>query len=173
MTWQILLSRIRMPLVAASLVFLFVGGSVGVPGSLRLAIVVAVYVVALRAGTLRRDPIVMRAPIVGRWRAMNSPATKVPSHGLQAYGQSYAIDVVHEPHEGSRPKFGWWPLTRRATSFPGFGQPVLAAADGGVIGTHGWERDHWSATRGRRCSTWWSRASCASSPGRHASSATM
>lgn len=32
-----------------------------------------------------------------RRQAINSPATRVPSHGIQAYGQTYAVDLVHEP----------------------------------------------------------------------------
>lgn len=93
---------------------------------------------------IRPEPIVVCSPVLGRWRAMNSPATRVPSHGVHAYAQTYAIDLLHEPAASNRPPFGWWPLARRSDAFPGFGQPVLAAADGVVIAAHDGERDHLS-----------------------------
>lgn len=37
--------------------------------------------------------------------ALNSPATKVPSHGIKAYGQIYAIDILH-PSPPPRPRSG-------------------------------------------------------------------
>lgn len=146
MRWQLLLSRIRIPLLVLALLAVFASGRVGdfrvpLPAALGLLIVV---VLALRAGTVRREPITVQAPIRGRWLAINSPATRVPSHGIQVYGQAYAIDVVHEPEGEERPKFGWWPLARRPTDFPGFGQPVFGAAGGVVVRVHGRERDHWS-----------------------------
>lgn len=90
------------------------------------------------------DPIVVRAPVSGRWRALNSPATRIPSHVVHAYGQTYAIDVVGEPAAAVRPRFGWLPVARRPAAFPGFGRPVLAAADGEVVDIYDRERDHWS-----------------------------
>jgi hypothetical protein len=41
--------------------------------------------------------------VAGRWLALNGPAGKVPSHGPHAYGQTYAIDLVHEPVDGPVP----------------------------------------------------------------------
>src|SRR5699024_4941624 len=115
------------------------------PGLAVFAVGMALY---LRIGTVRREPIGVAAPVTGRWLPVNSPATRVPSHGLHAYGQTYAIDLVYEPADGSRPGFGWWPIARRPPDFPGFGLPVLAPADGRVVRTHGWERDHWSRNSG-------------------------
>jgi hypothetical protein len=96
-------------------------------------------------GALARDPIQVSSPVRGRWIAINGPADKVPSHGTHAYGQTYAIDLVHEPEDG-RP----WkavhrrPLARRPEEFAAFGRPVFAPADGIVVRTHQRERDHWS-----------------------------
>jgi murein DD-endopeptidase MepM/ murein hydrolase activator NlpD len=70
----------------------------------------------------------------------------VPSHHLHAYGQTYAIDLVNDPAGGRRPGLAWWPLARRPSDFPGFGQPVLAPADATVVRAHDAERDHWSRT---------------------------
>lgn len=93
----------------------------------------------------RREPVVVEVPVRGRWIAINSPADKVPSHGVHSTGQTYAIDLVHWPDPGTV----WtpvhrWPLMRRPEDFPGFGQPVLAPADGRVVRTSNSWRDHWS-----------------------------
>ena len=95
-----------------------------------------------RVGTVRRPPVEVAAPVAGRWQAINSPADKVPSHGLHAYGQTYAIDLVHEPVGGNRPEFGTGPSFRPPEDFPAFGQPILAPAGGVVVRAHGRERDH-------------------------------
>lgn len=83
----------------------------------------------------------VRAPVQGRWTGMNSPASKVPSHGVRAYGQAYAIDLVHEPADGERPGFGGEAM-RASKAYPAFGQPVLAMIDGTVVRASGWRRDH-------------------------------
>lgn len=90
------------------------------------------------------EPTEVATPIVGHWMALNSPADQVPSHGTHAYGQAYAIDLVHEPAEGGRPPFGWWPVARRPEKFPAFEQPIMAASDGVIVSAHDRDRDHWS-----------------------------
>ena len=147
----ILLSRIRLPAMAAFLGVVI--ASRFVPGLLQgwVAWLVGLALLAalLRAGTLRREPVAVRPPVQGPWRALNSPASRVPSHGVQGYGQAYAIDLVYDPvgpAQPRRPGFAWWPLARRAQDFPAFGQPVFAPADGVVVRTHESERDHWSRT---------------------------
>lgn len=91
-------------------------------------------------------PVAVAPPVAGRWSALNSPADKVPSHGVHAYGQTYAIDILRVPGEGERPRpaFGWWPPVRRSTAFPAFGQPVLAVADATVVRVRDGRRDHLS-----------------------------
>ena len=81
-------------------------------------------------------------PVRGRWRALNSPADRVPSHGTHAYGQTYAIDLVHEPKDGTRPR-GY----RRPEEFPGFGKEILAPGDGCVVSVRDRAFDHRSRTR--------------------------
>ncbi|GAA4236669.1 murein DD-endopeptidase MepM/ murein hydrolase activator NlpD [Streptosporangium album] len=83
-------------------------------------------------------------PVTGRWSALNSPADKVPSHGTHGYGQSYAIDIVAEPEDQARPRFGWWPVVRRNRDFPAFGAPLLAVADATVVRATDRHRDHLS-----------------------------
>ncbi|WP_405700184.1 M23 family metallopeptidase [Streptomyces sp. NBC_01383] len=103
-----------------------------------------------------RPAVEVEPPVTGRWTALNSPADKVPSHGVHAYGQTYAIDIVAEPgaeseagSEGepvpARPKFrSLWPVARRNHHFPAFGAPLLAVADGTVVHASHGSRDHLS-----------------------------
>jgi hypothetical protein len=147
----ITLARLRMPavLVLAGLLVAdgfwhFLPG--GWPGWAFSAGFIAALLVLLRVGTLRREPVVVQPPVTGRWLAINSPASRVPSHGLQAYGQTYAIDLIFDPLAPGRPGMSLWPLARRPAEFPGFGQPVLAPADGVVVRAHSARRDHWSRT---------------------------
>ena len=128
------------------------GPAAGVPGGVLLAAAV----LALSAEALRwylgREghrgpepaPTEVAPPVTGRWHALNSPADKVPSHGTRAYGQAYAIDIVHEPEDRPRPAFGWWPLVRRNGDFPAFGEPVLAVADATVVRARDGRRDRLS-----------------------------
>ncbi|MCX4586314.1 murein hydrolase activator EnvC [Streptomyces sp. NBC_01481] len=92
------------------------------------------------------EAVEVAVPVTGRWKALNSPADKVPSHGTRAYGQAYAIDIVAEPGAGARPRFGWWPLARRSEAFPAFGADVLAVADATVVHADDRQRDHLSRT---------------------------
>jgi hypothetical protein len=99
-----------------------------------------------RVGTLHAEPLVVRPPVVARWVPVNSPGTRVPSHGLHAWARRNAIDLIHTPNGSYRPKFGWRPLSRPADSFVSFGQPVVAPASGTVVGTYDKARDHRSRT---------------------------
>ncbi|MFI9052627.1 M23 family metallopeptidase [Streptomyces sp. NPDC053427] len=92
------------------------------------------------------EAVAVAAPVTGRWKALNSPADKVPSHGTRAYGQAYAIDIAAEPEDGSRPGFGWWPLARRSEAFPAFDADLLAVADATVVRAEDRQRDHLSRT---------------------------
>lgn len=97
-----------------------------------------------------RTTAVVASPVRGRWLGINSPASKVPSHGVRAYGQAYAIDLAFEPADGIRPPFGVGPAMRAPEHYPAFGQPVLAMIDGTVVRAVDRHRDHrarssWSA----------------------------
>ncbi|CAM5226788.1 hypothetical protein SHIRM173S_09895 [Streptomyces hirsutus] len=119
-----------------------------------------------------REPVEVGPPVTGRWSALNSPADRTPSHGVHAYGQTYAIDIVAEPEPGARPAFSpLWPFARRPADFPAFDVPLRAVADATVVRVSDGQRDHLS-----RASlpglVYLIRRSSASCPGSTASSAT-
>lgn len=141
-------ARVRGPLLYATFIALITWWwhDIDWLGRAALAVfVVCLVSIYLPKGHVRRDPIQVAPPVTGRWVAVNTPADRVPSHGVHAYGQTYAIDLVHHPDEDIE----WtavrrWPLARPPEAFPGFGRPVYAAADGVVVRRSGWLRDHWS-----------------------------
>lgn len=151
------LHRVRLPLYLLSILAL-VGGTLvepWVPAGLaedgrsllvRLGLaglLLTVLVITLGGRLLPHpDPLTVTAPVTGRWSAVHSPATKVPSHGLHAYGQTWAIDLVHEPDDEQRPELGSGPAMRPPEDFPAFGQPVLAMVDGEVVAAADGLRDH-------------------------------
>lgn len=99
-------------------------------------------VAARQRSTTPLPPLRVAAPVAGRWLAMNSPATKIPSHGVRAYGQAYAIDLVHEPIDRERPLFGSGAGMRSSHEFPAFGQSVFAMTSGTVVAASDGQRDH-------------------------------
>ncbi|MBR7744608.1 M23 family metallopeptidase [Phycicoccus sp. BSK3Z-2] len=99
----------------------------------------------------RRDdarPVAVRAPVRGRWAALNSPGTSVPSHGVRAYGQAFAVDIAHPRADDAAGAVGWGLRQRRAEEYTSFGEPVTAVAAGTVVAVTSGLRDH------RARSTW-------------------
>lgn len=141
------ISRIRMPFVAVALGALFVPFFLDVPqwwwlpATMLFVLAMLLYV---RVGIPHGEAVDLAPPVRGRWLALNSPSTRVPSHRLNAWSQTYAIDLVADPAGGARPRFAWWPIARRPEDFPGFAQPILAPIDGVVVRRHDAMRDHWS-----------------------------
>ena len=106
-------------------------------------LVVITMVVVLRFGGGARPPARrIASPAAGRWMAVASPAHRVPSHGTHQFAQSYAIDMVAEPQDGTRPRFGGLGWMRPATDFPAFGAAILASADATVVHVENGQRDH-------------------------------
>ncbi|HEY2762780.1 MAG TPA: M23 family metallopeptidase [Pseudonocardiaceae bacterium] len=140
-----LIARVRIPLVVLGALLALAGrfwdgaGSLSTAGS---AVIFAGLVCCFLIGTVRANPMRLRLPVLGRWVALNSPANRVPSHGVHAYGQTYAVDLVYDPLERPRPAFGSGLGFRPPSDFPAFGQPVLAPADGVVVRVRDRARDH-------------------------------
>ncbi|WP_425839500.1 hypothetical protein [Microbacterium sp. PA5] len=65
-------------------------------------------------------------PFEGRWRALNSPVDRVPSHGTTRFASSYAIDFVFVGEEGRSAPFTAASLVRPEPPerFGGFGRPL-------------------------------------------------
>ncbi|WP_405404406.1 M23 family metallopeptidase [Streptomyces sp. NBC_01104] len=113
---------------------------------------VAAIALLLTAGRKARaavaDPppaVEVEPPVSGRWTALNSPADKVPSHGIHGYGQTYAIDIVAESRPCDEPQPPCDPQLRddpqprddsrplpRAGEDPAEGPGGSAAADDGL-----------------------------------------
>lgn len=90
------------------------------------------------------DPVVLSVPLPGRCRVQNSPADRVPSHGTDAFGSSYAIDLVPVDEQGRSAPRTWRGLVapEPPETFIGFGRPILAPAAGRVALVHDGEPDH-------------------------------
>ncbi|MFC4561258.1 M23 family metallopeptidase [Nocardiopsis mangrovi] len=138
----VLLARIRMPAMWAGTALLAFGGFAGVPWWVSVPVFAAALLVYLRIGRPRCEPRTIRPPVRGRWMALASPVDNVPSLGAHAYGQTYALLLVAEPADGSRPDIAWRPLSRPPGDFPGFGLPVLAPVSGVVVRACDRRRDH-------------------------------
>jgi hypothetical protein len=155
--WFRIGARIRGPVTQGGLVLLAVGLVLGLfvsggVGAVLMAGGILLWVVGVGLSFVPVTPrVAARAvcsPVAGRWVAINSPSSRVPSHGTHALGQTFAVDLVYEPRPGGRPQFGTGPGFRPPEAFPGFGQPVRAPADGRVVAVRDTARDH------RSRSTW-------------------
>ncbi|GAA3746885.1 hypothetical protein HDA32_001441 [Spinactinospora alkalitolerans] len=142
----VLLARVRVPLMWGGALLLAFGGLLHLSWWVRGPVFAIGLLVYLRLGRVRGEPRTVAPPVRGRWMALSSPADHVPSQGMHAYGQTYAVGLVAEPGDGSRPDIGWRPLSRAPEDFPGFGAPVYAPVDGVVVRAHDRQRDHRSRT---------------------------
>ena len=92
------------------------------------------------------DVVVLDLPFSGRWMARNSPARRIPSHGSHLFGSTYAIDFVAVGSNGLPAPRSWrsalW--VEVPEIFRGFGEPIVAPAEGTVVLVHDGEPDHWA-----------------------------
>lgn len=90
------------------------------------------------------DHVVLTLPFHGTWRAGNSPARRVPSHGTHLFATTYAIDFTAVRGRRTATVQDWRTLlsAEPVERFYAFGQPILAPAAGQVVSTHDGEPDH-------------------------------
>jgi len=151
--WYRYAARVRGAGFPAGAVMILSGWVLGVSGDPPPAVIVPLtlagfllVVLALGAtylpGAPDVAPVAVSPPVRGRWTALNSPASKKPSHGTHGHGQTFAVDLVFEAEPGSRPGFGSGPGFRPPADFPAFGRPLYAPADATVVRVHTRARDH-------------------------------
>jgi hypothetical protein len=90
------------------------------------------------------DALQLSPPFTGRWMAVNSPADRVPSHGTDLFGSTYAIDFVAVDDRSRSAPWRWSALLapEPPDRFLGFGAPILAPIAGTVALAHDGEADH-------------------------------
>ena len=89
--------------------------------------------------------VVISLPFRGLWLARNSPARRVPSHGIDILGERFAIDFIAvDSHRRTADRRDWrtFLATEPAERFLAYGQPILAPGDGTVVEVHDGEIDH-------------------------------
>ncbi|MFJ2300623.1 M23 family metallopeptidase [Oerskovia paurometabola] len=89
--------------------------------------------------------VTLTLPFRGRWLVQNSPARRVPSHGVDVLGQRFAIDFVGVDDRGRTATVRDWRTilaTEPPERFVAFGRSILAPADGVVVQVHDGEEDH-------------------------------
>lgn len=89
------------------------------------------------------QPHALALPLAGRCRVVNSPADRVPSHGIDKFGLSHAIDLVPVDDRGVSAPRGLrsWFASESPERFVGFGRRVEAPASGVVVWAHDGEPD--------------------------------
>jgi hypothetical protein len=111
----IILARTRLPALAVGVLLVLSSPLHHLDWVAWLGVVLVGFSVATtfaRAGYVKREPTPVRSPVHGRWIAINSPASRVPSHGVHSAGQAHAIDLVYWPD----PTTPWKPIHGRARS---------------------------------------------------------
>jgi hypothetical protein len=95
-------------------------------------------------GDTEAGDVVLDLPFRGRWKARNSPARRVPSHGTHAFGVTYAIDFIAVDEAGRSAPRTWRSLVgvEPPQAFRGFGEPILAPIDGTVVVAQDGMPDH-------------------------------
>ncbi|MHA7135366.1 M23 family metallopeptidase [Oerskovia turbata] len=89
--------------------------------------------------------VVLALPFRGCWLVQNSPARRVPSHGVDVLGQRFAIDFVGVDGRGRTSAVRDWRTllaTEPPERFVAYGRPILAPAAGVVVHAHDGEEDH-------------------------------
>jgi len=89
--------------------------------------------------------IVGALPFLGQWLVGNTPAFKIPSHGTDLFGVTYAYDfmaVDDKGHTSSKLTLNTIFGTENPKDFYSFGKPILTPVNGKVIKIHDNEIDN-------------------------------
>lgn len=142
--WFRLLARARGVVLPTGLLLVVVAVVLSSPptGVVAAAVLVGGTLVSLVPSAPTVPPVELHTPVRGRWQAINSPTGRVPSHGTHALGQTWAVDLVADPLDGSRPDFGDHAPFPANRLYPAYGADVLAPASGTVVRAHDRARDH-------------------------------
>jgi len=85
------------------------------------------------------EPIVVKFPLSGEWCAINTPAEKIPSHGTDMFGQTYAYDFFQIDWDDKgykffdKPKFQSFMLGVDLRDTFCWSQPIFSPFDGEVV----------------------------------------
>ena len=95
-------------------------------------------------GDVPVEALPLEFPFTGRWMAINSPADRVPSHGTDMFGSTYAIDFLAVGDDRRSAPWRWNALlaSEPPDRFLGFGAPILAPTGGTIALSHDGEPDH-------------------------------
>lgn len=94
------------------------------------------------------EPITVEFPLRGEWTAAHTPAEKVPSHGVDFWGQTYAYDFlqVDWDKEGfifhGRSTLRYFTIGVKVNECYGYGEPIYSPAEGTVVVAKDGLEDH-------------------------------
>lgn len=94
------------------------------------------------------QPITVEFPLRGDWTAVHTPAEKVPSHGVDVLGQTYAYDFMKVDwgkdgfifHDKSTLRF--FTVGVSVNDCYGFGEPIYSPVKGEVVMVEDGLKDH-------------------------------
>lgn len=84
-------------------------------------------------------PVVVDFPLRGEWVAPNTPGTRVPSHGTDRFGETYAYDFVGVDPDSRKMRYYKPSLLQyalfgiRLQDYYGWGRPIYASTAGIVV----------------------------------------
>lgn len=84
-------------------------------------------------------PVIVDFPLRGEWVTPNTPGTRVPSHGTDRFGETYAYDFVGVDAASKTLRYYKPTLLQyvlfglRLEDYFGWGQPIYAASAGTVV----------------------------------------
>ena len=84
-------------------------------------------------------PVVVDFPLRGEWVAPNTPGNKIPSHGTDMFGETYAYDFVRTGPRSGQMRFyrpnplHYLVLGVRLEDCFGWGQPIFSSTAGVIV----------------------------------------